>query len=99
MKCSIIYLPLVFEDIKEAKLFYNSRKTGLGNEFVKNVKSEFKTILKKPYLYGIKYKTTRIAFIEKFPFGIHFQILENENIVLVKAVFHTSRSPEEWKER
>jgi hypothetical protein len=34
VKYEIIYLPLVYEDIKETNDFYNSRKKGLGKEFV-----------------------------------------------------------------
>jgi hypothetical protein len=99
MKYLIIYSPFVFEEIKQANFFYNSKKVGLKNEFKQNVKSELKTILSNPYLYEVKYDTTRIAFIEKFPFGIHFQILEDKNVILVKAFFHTSRNPNDWKNR
>ncbi len=47
----INYLPYVFEDIKESKLFYESRKKGLGKEYVASVKSEFKKIEKNPLLF------------------------------------------------
>ena len=56
MKYEIIYLPLVYEDIKETNDFYNSRKKGLGKEFVNAVKQEFRTILENPLLFEIKYK-------------------------------------------
>lgn len=46
MKYEIMYLPLVYEDIKETNNFYNSRRKGLGKEFVNAVKLEFTTILK-----------------------------------------------------
>jgi hypothetical protein len=99
MKYEIIYLPLVYEDIKETNDFYNSRKRGLGKEFVNTVKLEFKTILKNPLLYEIKYKNTRIAFMKRFPFGIHFEIQENTNHIVVKGIYHTARNSEIWYER
>ena len=99
MKYEIIYLPLVYEDIKETYDFYNSRVKGLGKEFVASVKQEFKTILQHPLLFEIKYKNTRIAYTKRFPFGIHFEIKENTNLVVVKGVYHTARNSEIWYER
>lgn len=99
MKYEIIYLPLVYEDIKETNDFYNSRKKGLGKEFVNTVKQEFKIILKNPLIFEIKYNNTRIAFTERFPFGIHFEIQENTNRIVVTGVYHTARNSEIWYER
>ncbi|MBX9807196.1 MAG: hypothetical protein K2X95_05315 [Flavobacteriaceae bacterium] len=99
MKYEIIYLPLVYEDIKETNDFYNSRVKGLGKEFVASVKHEFKTILQHPLLFEIKYKNTRIAYTKRFPFGIHFEIQENTNRIVVKGVYHTARNSEIWYER
>lgn len=99
MKYEIVYLPLVYEDIKQTKNFYDSRKKGLGKEFVYTVKLEFRTILKNPLLFEIKYRNTRIAFIERFPFCIHFEIQENTNCIVVKGVYHTARNSEIWYER
>lgn len=99
MKYEIVYLPLVFEDLIESKLFYNSRRKGLGNEYVSLAKSEFKTIQKNPFLFEIKYNNTRIAFLDKFPIGIHFEIQENINVIVVKSVLHTFRNPDVWKNR
>ena len=95
----MIYLPLVYEDIKETNDFYNSRKKGLGKEFVNTVKLEFRTILQNPLLYEIKYKITRIAFMKRFPFRIHFEIQENTNHIVVKGIYHTARNSEIWYKR
>ena len=80
-------------------MFYNSRRKGLGNKYVSIVKSEFKTIAKNPLLFESKYNNTRVAFLEKFPIGIHFEIQENTNIIVVKSVLHTARNPDNWKNR
>ncbi len=99
MRYQIIYLPLVYEDIKETNDFYNSRLKGLGKEFVNTLKLEFRSIQKNPLLFEIKYNTTRIAFIDRFPFGIHFEIQENTSCIVVKGVYHTARNSEIWYER
>jgi hypothetical protein len=99
MKYVIVYLPLVYEDIKETYDFYNSRLEGLGKEFVNTVKLEFKTILQYPMLFEIKYLNTRVAFMDRFPFGIHFEIREDIYTIIVKGVYHTARNSETWYER
>ncbi len=95
----INYLPFVFDDIKESKLFYEARKKGVGKDFVESVKCEFKKIEKNPLLFEIKYQNTRIALIDTFPIGIHFEIKENTNVIVVKGVYHTSRNPKIWNDR
>jgi hypothetical protein len=99
MQYEIVYLPLVYEDIKETKDFYNLRVKGLGKEFVAVVKEEFKTILQHPFLFEVKYKNTRIAYTKRLPFGIHFEVPENTNLIVVKGVYHTVRNSEIWYER
>jgi len=37
------------------------------------------------------------AFLKKFPYGVHFNIIENE--IIIVAVFHTSQSPKKWSIR
>ena len=96
MKFEIIYLPLVFEDIQEAFLFYKNINSKTSERFLKNVKKEIKRINLNPYLYEIKYKNTRVAIIEKFPYGIHYliesnTINSNSAIIVVKAILHSSK--------
>ena len=63
------------------------------------IKSEFKRILKNPLLFEVKYNNTRIAFTERFPFGIHFEIQEDIHTIVVKGVYHTARNSKIWYER
>ena len=41
----------------------------------------------------------RIYFTKVFPYGIHYQYIAKKNEVHIKAVFHTSRNPQLWKQR
>lgn len=67
--------------------------------FLKEIKKEVNQILKNPLAYEIRYADIRIAYVKKFPYGIHFEYLELENQVNILAVLHTSRNPKIWKER
>jgi plasmid stabilization system protein ParE len=40
---------------------------------------------------------TRRALLKRFPYAVYFAV-DNE-IIVVLAVFHTSRDPESWRRR
>lgn|SRR5690554_3872128 len=90
---------IVNEDLREAAIWYNRASDGLGVVFLKEIKKEVNQILKNPLAYEIRYADIRIAYVKKFPYGIHFEYLELENQVNILAVLHTSRNPKIWKER
>ena len=99
MKAKKQVAEIVKQDIKEAVLWYNREKVCFGAMFLKEIKKEVNRIVENPLTYEVRYATIRIAFLKKFPYGIHFEYLEIENQVDILAVFHTSRNPENWKDR
>lgn len=88
---------IVNQDLKEAALWYNRARSGLGKVFLKEVKAEVNQIVKNPLAYEVRYANIRIAFVKKFPYGIHFEYHEREKQVIILAVFHTSRNPDIWE--
>src|SRR5690554_5015814 len=45
----------------------------------------------------IRYNQTRVAFLQQFPYGVYFNLIENE--IIIFAVFNTSQSPKKWSKR
>lgn len=88
---------IVTEDLKEIAFWYNRQSKGLGMLFLKEISTEVSKITKNPLAYEVRYAAIRIAFIKKFPYGIHFEYLEKEEQVNILAVFHTSQNPESWQ--
>ncbi len=85
-----------FNDIQQARDWYELQLKGLGQRYKKQVKKQIDSLKKNPYLFSIKYNEIHCRKIEKFPFLIHYKINEELKTVTVYAVFHTSRSPEIW---
>ena len=83
-------------NLKETSLWYNSKQKGLGKRFLIDVNSTVDYICINPLHFQIRYDTIRIAFLEKFPYGIHYEYLEDKNQVNIYAVFHSSRNPDLW---
>ncbi|MDO8929033.1 MAG: hypothetical protein Q7W54_08595 [Bacteroidota bacterium] len=56
--------------------------------------------LKKNYTsFAVRYDEIRCLKVKKFPYAIHYQILEQQKTVSIKAVFCTYQNPEKWEER
>lgn len=72
--------------------FYESRRSGLGRRFEKEIKKQVEFIQNNPKSAELKYEDIRVLVVKIFPFTIHYKI-ENEYIVIV-AIFHSSRNPE-----
>lgn len=84
-------------DIREAFLWYEEQKDSLGLTFKKHISKTIQNIQSNPLKIQVRYNVTRVAYLRKFPFGVHFIVVENEIIVI--AVFHTSQCPKKWIKR
>lgn len=84
-------------DIREAFLWYEDQKDNLGLTFEKHISKTIQNIQKNSIKIQIRYNQTRVAFLKKFPYGVHFNLIDNEIIII--AVFHTAQNPKKWKSR
>lgn len=85
------------QDIRESYLYYANENQSLGLRFEKAIKSTINRIKKFPLKNQIRYSDVRVIYTSKFPFGVHYKILENRIVII--AVFHTSLSPRKWQAR
>lgn len=85
-------------DITEAFLWYESQREGLGMDFELCLEAGIKLIQRTPKIFEYRYKSIRIHFIQRFPYGIHY-LVDTDESIKVFAVFHTSKNPSEWNKR
>ena len=85
-------------DIQESIDWYNEQKQGLGKQFYSQVKATINRLKSNPF-FQIRYDDVRCLPIKRFPFMIHFTVDESQKNVVIRAVFHTSRDPENWQAR
>ncbi len=84
-------------DIEEASRWYETQQTGLGNDFLDEVQHAFSRIAENPLAYPVVHRETHRALVQRFPFGIFYQI--SGGIAVVVAVMHSSRHPKRWMSR
>lgn len=94
MTYSLKLLPIVYNDLREAKKWYNEKKEHLGEEFKQAVNREFNYIKTYPEHYQRKYKELRQSLVTRFPYAIFYLIEESKKQIIIFGVLHTSRNPE-----
>jgi len=92
-------ISLAETELTEAYIWYNKKKSGLGNRFVKEVSNYFNNISENPYMFAVKYNNElRFAPLQVFPYLISYWIDEKQKTVFVLSIFHTSRNPGKFEE-
>lgn len=83
-------------DIQEAIDYYDGRQVGLGKRFEVALNKYLITLEKNPF-FRIRYDNVHCLPMKKFPYMVHFTVDENQQLVTVRAVFHTAQSPKKWE--
>ena len=81
----------------EAARWYEARRPGLGHEFLRCVDVVFSSILRAPHRYASVHRGARRALTRRFPYQVLFT--EDDERVIVLAVFHARRDPQRWQKR
>lgn len=94
-----IIIPLATTDVEEARTWYESKRIGLGDEFLDLVMESVELICSHPKIAAVRYDETRTLVLKRFPFMIHYIIDEEREVIVITGVYHTSMNPERWKDR
>lgn len=79
-------------EIEESITYYQEINKTLANRFYTEVIENIEVIKKNPFLFPIKFDTFRETSLKIFPFVIVYEIIDN--LIIIVAVFHTSRNPD-----
>lgn len=91
MKYEIIIRPEAEQDLLEAFEWYESRRKGLGHDFLLQVEAGFKLIARNPNVSSEIYYNVRRYLVKRFPYKIFFLMKESQ--ILILAVIHSRRNP------
>jgi plasmid stabilization system protein ParE len=97
MAAKLIIAPEVEQDLAEASAWYESRRAGLGEEFLSCVDACIAAILRMPELQAIVHKQYRRALVRRFPYAVFYEY--EADTVTVYSIFHAARDPEKWRQR
>ena len=97
MKYRVIVRPEAEDDLKEAFLWYEDKRHGLGYDFLLQVDEGIRFIERNPETSPPEHKGTRKHLIKRFPYKIIY-VIEKEEIIIL-AIIHGKRRPDLIKKR
>lgn len=77
--------------------YYESCRQGLGLDFAEEVFASIELIIQYPEAWSAMSKNTRRCLVNRFPFGVIYQV--KSNIVYIIAVADLRRRPDYWLNR
>lgn len=80
----------------ESAQWYEKKQENLGLQFMDTVEEKLVLLTQNPLHYQIRYKATRLALVNHFPYAIHF-IVEGKKVIVL-AVLGTREDPGKWSE-
>jgi mRNA-degrading endonuclease RelE of RelBE toxin-antitoxin system len=83
------------KEIRDGFDFYNHEKSGLGSEFLDELKRSLLRVSDNPFAWPKLSKNTRKCIVHRFPFVIIYSCDNDE--LIVHAVAHFRRKPDYWK--
>jgi plasmid stabilization system protein ParE len=89
--------PAVELDIEAAFEWYEREEAGLGFQFLDELRAAYVRVLDHPFGYQDLRSGIRRALTRRFPYCIYFSI--EADAIVVLAVLHSARDPEEWQRR
>lgn len=96
MSTEVIVRPAAAADAREAALWYEAKREGLGAEFVLELDVPYDRIAQHPLHFPGIGEAIRRALLHRFPYAVYFV---TDDVPVVLAVLHQHRKPRAWRKR
>ncbi len=95
----VTFLKIAEAELDDAFEYYESVQNGLGFRFLTEVELSKARIQQFPFSYEEIGKYSRRCLVQKFPYGIIYQYMEQKKEILIVAISHLHRVPDYWSDR
>ena len=99
MSYSFVNRPAVKDDITAAVDYYKELSPELARQFLKRIREAREYIAKYPTGFQIKYQNVRTLLLKQFPYHIHYLVDEESQQIIILAVIHAYKNPEDYSVR
>ncbi len=96
-KYTVVKNPDIYDDILEDIKWYNEKREGLGFEIIDEIENTILSLEDDALLYQIRYGNFRAVSTERFPFLVHYYILEEHKTVVIEMIASTRKNPDNWR--
>ena len=97
MTLPVVFRPQAEGEVLSARQWYEDRRAGLGDQFRAALDDAIERVSRQPESFPRVHREIRRALIQRFPFGLYFEVIEHHVVVL--GMVHGHRDPKTWKSR
>jgi len=83
-------------DVSRAIEYYKEINIELAKAFLKDLRATKNYLVKHPKKIQVRYANICIAFLETFPYGIHFR-LQDKTITII-SILGTAEDSQKWED-
>lgn len=91
--------PVVKVDIINAVNYYKHISPKLAKQFLFRIREAKVYIQRSPLAFEVKYKSVRTLTLKQFPFNIHYIVDSEQKQIVVIAIVHAHRNPNDYTVR
>ena len=99
MDYKILHKPAVETDIAAALDYYSKMNLKLSRQFMFRFEEAIINITRLPLGFQIKYKEVRTLLLKQFPYHIHYLIDDNKQRIIILAIIHAYKNPNDYSQR
>lgn len=101
MNWQVVSRPEAEQDVIEIAAWYDDRSEGLGDRFVEEFLAVLDELTANPLLHCRRHprKNIRWRYPKSFPYRVIYEVVEDEQTVVVAAVLHAAQHDRRWKRR
>ena len=99
MKYKFVNRPAARKNIRDAVNYYKAISPNLAKQFLFRLQEAKVYIARSPLGFQIKYNRVRTLLLKQFPYHIHYFIDDYKQQIVILAVVHAYRNPEDYSNR
>ncbi|MBX3102516.1 MAG: type II toxin-antitoxin system RelE/ParE family toxin [Bacteroidetes bacterium] len=84
----------VYEDVLKVAEYYDDKVQGLGERFEETLNASLELLSRHPF-FAVRYDAIRCYHLPFFPYTVHYHVDEAGRRVIVLAVLHRHKNPDE----
>ena len=94
----LVVRPTARDELRVAVEYHEIQRADLGRRLEQAVQDAFDLILRRPRMYAVEHGDIRLAPVDGFSYVVCYRARPGA-VVVVVAVYHTSRDPAGWQGR
>ena len=96
MAFEVIFLESAKQDLINSIDYYSGVSTKLAIEFLDELDKAKSLLQENPYLFAIRHKSLRVAYIRRFKTLLIYEIDSTQNLTVIIGITRTERNPDSY---